>query len=159
MSFTAEVCISLLFFCYIAEEVGYAAWIPTYAFKAGIATPDQASSLASIFWIVNTIARLMLLYWEGPVQYRLRVLLRLLIACTLMIVVLQALGFYLFVSYAGVISSGACLSAMYALFFSIAIDYGYGLSPSNTANFAMSASLGEGMLVMPIGYAMGFFGI
>ena len=48
---------------------------------------------------------------------------------------------------------------MYALFFSIAIDYGYGLSPANTANFAMSASLGEGILVMPIGYAMRFFGI
>ena len=48
---------------------------------------------------------------------------------------------------------------MYALFFSVAIDHGYGLSPSNTANFAMSASLGEGLLVMPIGYAMRFFGI
>lgn len=62
------------------------------------------------------------------------------------------------VSYAGVISSGICLSAMYALFFSMAIDFGYGLSPSNTANFTMAASLGEGLLVMPIGYAMGFFG-
>lgn len=34
---TAEVCICLLFFLYIAEEVGYAGWIPTYAFKAGVA--------------------------------------------------------------------------------------------------------------------------
>jgi hypothetical protein len=75
-----------------------------------------------------------------------------------MIVILQALGLLAIVSYAGVISSGACLSAMYALFFSMAIDFGYGLSPSNTANFAMSASLGEGLLVMPVGYAMGFFG-
>jgi len=101
----------------------------------------------------------MLLYWTGPVQYRLRILLRLLVACTLMVVFLQFLELYLIVAYLGVITSGLCLSAMYALFFSMAIDYGYGLSPSNTANFAMSASLGEGMLVMPIGYAMGFFGI
>ena len=71
---------------------------------------------------------------------------------------LQALGYFQFVSYAGVISSGAALSAMYALFFSIAQDFGYGLSTTNTANFAMSASLGEGLLVMPVGYAMGFFG-
>ena len=84
---------------------------------------------------------------------------RLLLISTVIIVVLQTFGYYEFVSYAGVISSGACLSAMYALFFSVAIDFGYGLSPTNTANFAMSASLGEGMLVMPIGYAMGYFGI
>lgn len=84
----------------------------------------------------------MLLYWEGPVQYRLRVLLRALVASTIFVVILQALGYFSFVSYAGVISSGACLSAMYALFFSMAQDFGYGLSPSNTANFAMSASMG-----------------
>lgn len=34
---TAEICLCLLFFLYIAEEVGYAGWIPTYAFKAGVA--------------------------------------------------------------------------------------------------------------------------
>jgi fucose permease len=154
-----EIAICLLFFFYIAEEVGYANWIPTYAFKAGVANEDEASSLASIFWIVNTIARLVLLYWTGPIAYRLKILLRFLVASTLMVVFLQMMGLYLIVSYVGVISSGICLSAMYALFFSIAIDYGYYLSPSNTANFAMSASMGEGLLVMPIGYAMGFFGI
>ena len=149
----------MLFFFYIAEEVGYANWLPTYAKKAHVASKAEASSIASIFWIVNTIARLILLYWTGPVQYRLRVLFRLLVASTIMVVVLQFLQLYLIVAYVGAISSALCLSAMYALFFSIAIDYGYGLSPSNTANFAMSASLGEGILVMPIGYAMRFFGI
>ncbi len=68
------------------------------------------------------------------------------------------MGFLAFVAYAGVISSGFFLSAMYALFFSMAQEQGYGLSTSNTANFAMCASLGEGFLVMPIGYAMGLFG-
>ena len=139
--------------------MGYANWIPTYAFKAHVANEDEASSLASIFWIVNTIARLILIYWDGSVEYRLRILLRILVACTLMVVVLQMMGMYLIVAYAGVISSGMCLSAMYALFFSIAMGYGYGLSPSNTANFAMCASLGEGLLVMPMGYMMQFFGI
>lgn len=76
-----------------------------------------------------------------------------------MVMFLQFLGMYLIVAYAGVIGTATCLSAMYALFFSMAIDYGYGLSPANTANFAMSASLGEGLLVMPIGYAMGLFGV
>ena len=57
----------MLFFFYIAEEVGYANWLPTYAKKAHVADKREASSLASIFWIVNTLARLALLYWSGPV--------------------------------------------------------------------------------------------
>jgi len=56
-----------MFFFYIAEEVGYANWIPTYAFKAKVADPTMASALASIFWITNTIARLVLLYMRGTV--------------------------------------------------------------------------------------------
>lgn len=34
---TGELCICLLFFFYIAEEVGYANWVPTYAYKSGSA--------------------------------------------------------------------------------------------------------------------------
>lgn len=75
-----------------------------------------------------------------------------------MVVILQILELYSIVAYVGAVSSAICLASMYALFFSLPIDYGYGLSASNTANFAMSASLGEGLLVMPIGYIMGIFG-
>lgn len=32
------------------------------------------------------------------------------------------------------------------------------MTHSNTAHFMMSASMGEGALTMPIGYAMGIFG-
>jgi fucose permease len=148
----------LLFFLYIAEEVGYAGWIPTYAYKAGVATAKHASLLASIFWIVNTIARLILLYMGGTVEQRLRVLLRFLVGSTFIVLVIQWLGYLAVVAYLGVITSGFFLSAMYALFFSIAQEHGYGLSTTNTANFAMCASLGEGFLVMPIGYAMGLLG-
>ena len=52
------------------------------------------------------------------------------------------MGFLTIVAYAGVITSGIVLSAMYALFFSIAQEYGYALTTANTANFAMAASLG-----------------
>lgn len=95
---------------------------------------------------------------SGSVADRLSFLLKCLVASTFLVLVAQYLGYLLFVSYAGVISSGIFLSAMYALFFSMAQDVGYALNPSNTANFAMCASLGEGLLVMPIGYAMGIFG-
>lgn len=85
-------------------------------------------------------------------------LLKLLVLSTFTVLVIQWFGYLALVSYAGVISSGFFLSAMYALFFSIAQEYGYELSTSNTANLAMSASLGEGFLVMPIGYVMGLLG-
>lgn len=94
----------------------------------------------------------------GSVTDRLYLLLKLLVLSTFIVVILQFMGFYYLVAYSGVISSGAILSAMYALFYSFAQEYGYSLSNSNTANFAMSASLGEGLLVMPIGYIMGYFG-
>ena len=94
----------------------------------------------------------------GKVAERLEILLKYLVVSTFVVLVIQWTGHLGIVSYAGVISSGFFLSAMYALFFSIAQEYGYGLSTTNTANFAMCASLGEGFLVMPIGYAMGFFG-
>lgn len=131
-----------MLFLYIAEEVGYAGWIPTYAFKAHVADERGSSALASIFWIVNTIARLVLLAMKGTVAERLSILLKLLVLSTFAVLVIQWLGYLAIVAYAGVISSGIFLSAMYALFFSIAQEYGYELNTSSTANLAMSASLG-----------------
>lgn len=69
-------------------------------------------------------------------------LMKYLVICTFAVLVVQWMGFLTFVAYAGVISSGIVLSAMYALFFSISQEYGYALTTANTANFAMSASLG-----------------
>ena len=100
--------------------MGYAGWIPTYVIKAQVADAKEASSLASIFWITNTIARLVLLYMPGSVSERLNFLLRSLVISTFIVVILQFMGFYYLVSYAGIISSGAILSAMYALFYSLA---------------------------------------
>jgi hypothetical protein len=50
------------------------------------------------------------------------------------------------------------LASMFALFLALPLQFGYKLSKKNTANFMMCASLGEGVLAMPIGYAMGLFG-
>lgn len=47
---------------------------------------------------------------------------------------------------------------MYALFFTIAQEYGYKLTESATANITLASVLAEGILVAPIGYLMGIFG-
>ena len=63
-----------------------------------------------------------------------------------------------FAAYIGSFLNGAFLSSLFALFLALPIEFGYKLSKQNTAHFMMSASLGEGALAMPIGYAMGVFG-
>jgi len=56
----------------------------------------------------------------GSVTERLNVLLKALLISTFVVVLMQFMGFYYLVAYSGVISSGAILSAMYALFYSLA---------------------------------------
>lgn len=63
-----------------------------------------------------------------------------------------------FAAYIGSFLNGAFLSSLFALFLTLPLEFDYKLSKKNTANFMMSASLGEGILAMPIGYAMGLFG-
>lgn len=65
------------------------------------------------------------MYLRGTVAGRLSVLLRLLVGSTFVVLIIQWMGELAVVSYLGVISSGIFLSAMYALFFSIAQEYGY----------------------------------
>lgn len=47
---------------------------------------------------------------------------------------------------------------MFALFITLPGEFNFKVTNSNTANFMMCASMGEGALTMPIGYAMGLFG-
>ncbi len=63
-----------------------------------------------------------------------------------------------FASYGGVLLIGMFLASMFALFLTLPGQFGLKVTNSNTANFMMCASMGEGALTMPIGYAMGFFG-
>ena len=94
----------------------------------------------------------------GTVEKRLKILTKGLFASTVFLVILQEFGYYTAVSYFGAFTQGMFLASMYALFLSITPERGFKMNSSNTANFMTSASLGEGLLIMPIGYAMGFFG-
>lgn len=67
-------------------------------------------------------------------------------------------GMKYFAAYAGVVLVGAFLASMFALFITLPGEFNFKVTNSNTANFMMCASMGEGALTMPIGYAMGLFG-
>ena len=63
-----------------------------------------------------------------------------------------------FAAYIGSFLNGMFLASLFALYLTLPSEFGYKLSKKNTTNFMMSASLGEGILAMPIGYSMGFYG-
>ena len=50
--------IALLFFCYVGAEVGFSGWISSYAIAAGLTGEAEAAYLASAFWGVFTVGRL-----------------------------------------------------------------------------------------------------
>jgi len=80
------------------------------------------------------------------------------VATTLLLVICVFANQKVFAAYGGAILVGAFLASMFALFMTLPGEFGFKVTSSNTANFMMSASMGEGALTMPIGYAMGIIG-
>ena len=111
-----------------------------------------------MFWISNTLFRIVLLYVKGKISDRLRVLLIGMIGTSVILLLAIIMDYKAFASYGGVILIGMFLASMFALFLTLPGEFGLKVTNSNTANFMMCASMGEGALTMPIGYAMGFFG-
>lgn len=154
----AEILTCVLYLLYIGEEVGFGSWIPTYAVVKKIATPEGASILGSLFWISNTTFRIILLYIKGRISDRLKVLLVGMIGTSLFMLGAAMLGREYLAAYGGVLLVGMFLASMFALFITLPGEYKFKVTNSNTANFMMCASMGEGALTMPIGVAMGLFG-
>lgn len=80
------------------------------------------------------------------------------IGTSLFMLGMAILGSKYIAAYGGVILVGMFLASMFALFITLPGEFGFKVTNSNTANFMMCASMGEGALTMPIGYAMGLFG-
>lgn len=123
-----------------------------------VTTLEGASILGSMFWISNTAFRIILLYVKGKISERLNVLLIGMIATTLFMLIMDRANQPHTAAYFGVILVGMFLASMFALYLALPIEFRFKVTTNNTANFMMSASMGEGALIMPIGYAMGFFG-
>lgn len=94
----------------------------------------------------------------GRISSRLKVLLVGMIGTSLFMLGMAILGSKYIAAYGGVILVGMFLASMFALFITLPGEFGFKVTNSNTANFMMCASMGEGALTMPIGYAMGLFG-
>ena len=138
--------------------MGYGSWVSSYAVMEGVSTVTEATFAGSVFWITNTAFRIVLIYVTIKVSLRLKILMiGMIIGCIINFYAAMS-GHQWFAAYVGSFLNGMFLASMFALFLALPMEFGYLLSKRNTANFMMCASLGEGALAMPIGYAMGLFG-
>lgn len=64
----------ILFILYIGQEVGFANWISSYAVMENVGTLQQASYASSIFWITNTVFKIILLSVKSKVSVILQTL-------------------------------------------------------------------------------------
>lgn len=72
-----------------------------------------------MFWISNTLFRIVLLYVKGKISDRLRVLLIGMVGTSILLVFSVFLDFKSFASYGGVILIGMFLASMFALFLTL----------------------------------------
>lgn len=124
----------------------------------GVGSLKQASYASSIFWITNTVFKIILLSVKSKVSIILKILMMGMISVSVINYTAAIGGYEGFAAYVGPFLNGAFLSSMYALFLDLPNEFGYRLSKQNTANFMMCEALGEGILGMPIGYSMGIIG-
>jgi hypothetical protein len=62
------------------------------------------------------------------------------------------------VCYFAPISIGIFISGVYGFCLSWVVNNGFAFCPEDNANYLLSYIIGEGLLIMPMGYTMGFFG-
>jgi fucose permease len=60
---------------YIGQEVGFGSWIPSFATQVGVTDLQGADLASEIFWISNTVFRILLIYMTFKVSLRLKFLL------------------------------------------------------------------------------------
>jgi hypothetical protein len=56
------------------------------------------------------------------------------------------------------IGTGIFMAGIFGFSIALPVDNGFVTSPQDNANFILSSSIGEGLLITPIGYSMNLFG-
>ena len=124
----------------------------------GVSNAEEATFASSVFWISNTVFRVILIFWTSKISLRLKVLLGgMVVGCTVNLIACLG-GHHWFASHIGSFLNGMFLACLFALYISLPSEFDFKVTKRNTANFMMCSTLGEGVLSMPIGYGMGVFG-
>lgn len=143
---------------YATQEIGMSSWIPTYAIKAGVTDYARAGIYSMYFWVPSCLFRLIWLAVPLSFDQKLRTIVVGLVLTTSVGLFLQLIGRYDWVCVVGPVSSGILLSNLYAFFLALPVQKGFVFTSSNSAHLVIANCLGEGLLITPLGWSMGFWG-
>lgn len=134
-------------------------WIPTYSIKAGIADTQTSGLYSTLFWMSNAIFRLIWAFCiKASVNKKLRFIFSTITVFSILLIVFQYLNFFSFVCSMGCLYFGAMLAGVYGFCLAFPIDNGFDNTSRNNANIVMAYCIGQGIMPMPLGYVMRFFG-
>lgn len=108
-----------MFTVYIGQEVGYGSWVSSFAVMEHVATPLQAAFVSEIFWITNTLSRLVLMYLSVKVSSRLKFLSVGMLVSSGLNLIAVSLGHHWFAAYMGSFMNGMFLAGVLALFLAL----------------------------------------
>jgi hypothetical protein len=138
--------------------MGVGSWIPTYAIKAGVVGVDGSSKFGLLYWGPDCLVKLIWIYLPGSIEKKLGISLNLVLVMSIAALFLQSAGMLEAVCYFVPIAVGMCISGVYGFCLSLVINNGFAFSHEDNGHFLLLYIIGEGLLIMPMGYAMGLFG-
>ena len=147
----------IMFFLYFGEETGFAGWISSYVVMLNLDTKTGATSYPALFWISITIFRIVLAGIPGKVSDKLIFITKVQIITYAISIIMTMLSFTLFAVYWNAVLIGLAYSSVYALIFTLSIEFRQIITRSQAAKIMMFGSLGEGVLCTIYGYFMKFF--
>lgn len=150
--------ITFFLFIYASVELGIASWISTYSIKAGIADVESSAFYGMLFWVPNCFGRIIWMYYFGSVRHRLGLSVKIAVLTAGIILLLQLGGFYQLVCIIGPLIVGTFASGTLGLGMSVAVDEGFNVTPEESSYFILGNAIGDGLLIMPLGYLMQLFG-
>ena len=124
-----------IFFIYFGEETGFAGWISSYAVMENLDTEKGASKFPAIFWISITLFRFVFAGLPGKTTLKLKILISLQIFCYASTLLLVNIDYQYFALYWSSFLVGLAYSSLYALFYTIPIQFNQRPNESQTANF------------------------
>ena len=141
-----------------AQETGFVGWIPTYSIKAGVSNVESASIYSLLFWLPNTILRIVWATLPYSVTNKLKSALAGFLFTSFLFLFIQYAEYYELLCVSSSLTFGLLTSSMYGFYITLPLDNGFALTTSNNANFILANCIGEALLTGPIGYSIKVFG-
>ena len=158
MSKLSSFLLMAIFFVYMGEETGFAGWVSPYVVMLNLENKEGATKYPAIFWIFMTVFRFVFAGASGSISKRLISLNKFKLFVEVISILLTVMGYTLLAVYWNSVLLGVALSSMFALIFTICIEFKQSISQAQAASVMMFSAFGDGSLPTVIGYIMKLLG-